>query len=158
MSVVDWIDKLAALWEVDDGQGGTVKSFRVYEKSEFPEALPPSTICALTFTTGVSNEYSVGGPLIDHWTGITEFHFPWGVDKSHFPAIMLFFARLRNAAAGDIQLGGTVHNFVLRRTATGGPSIEGPVVLQWGSEEPHHALVVHWTVKEDVTGDYSPAL
>jgi len=157
IAVNDWIDEIAKLWEIADGRGGTVTSFRVYEKNEFPESLPAGVICAITYTLDVESAYSLGGPLVDRWRGITEFHFPWGVDKSHFPEIMLFFARIRNAAAGSMTLGSRVAHFLLRTQNTGGQSIQGPVTLTYGSEAPHHGLLVYWEVKDDESGQFTPA-
>lgn len=154
MAVENWIDAISALWEIEDGAGGTVKSYRVFEKSEFPETITVWP-CAITYTRGVKSNYSLGGPCIDHWQGVTEFHLYDNVDRSHMPEMMRWFARIRNAAAGSITLGGLVAHFMLD------PSVEnnilGPVVMQFGSENPHHGLVVSWTVKENVSGAFTPA-
>ncbi len=149
MSVESWIDNICKLWEIDNGRGGTVRSYRVYEKNEFPESITEYP-CALTYTLGVQSAYSLAGPNLDMWHGVTEFHLFPGVDKRNFPAIMLFFARIRNAAASDIQLGGTVNYFLLDGERD--PNIQGPVTLQYGSEEPHLGIIVYWVVKEAVTG------
>lgn len=157
MAIETWIDDITRLWDqVSDGHGGSVRSYRVYEKDEFPEALADYP-CALTYTTEVESVYSLGGPLIDLWKGVTEFHLFPNVDKRNFPAVMKYFARIRNAAAGSMTLGGSVSHFLLRNTESGGASIQGPVVLQYGNEEPHHGLLVYWECKENVSGDYSPA-
>jgi hypothetical protein len=157
MAVEQWIDAIAKLWDaVSDGRGGNVTSYRAYERDNFPEALADFP-CAITYVTEVENIYSTGGPLIDLWRGVTEFHLFPGVDKRDLPQLMRYFARIRNAASGSITLGGLVSHFLLRVSNSGGPSIVGPVVLQYGSEQPHHGLLVYWEVKETVSGDYTPA-
>jgi len=128
-----------------------VYSYRVFEKPEFPETLTQYP-CAITYTLGVKSDYSVGGPCVDHWEGVTEFHLTPNVVKSHFPYIMLFFRRIRDAAAGSLTLGGRVAHFLLDPDRQ--PNIQGPVALVYGSEDPHHALVVYWVVKESVSGDF----
>lgn len=148
MSVENWIDAVCKLWEVSNGKGGTVRSFRVYEKNEFPESISEAP-CALTYTHEVISYYSAGNAY-ELWNGVTEFHLTDGVAKDKFPEIMLYFARIRNAAAASLKLGGLVENFRLRTPETGGASIQGPVQLQYGSESPHHGLLVYWRVKEMV--------
>jgi hypothetical protein len=150
MAVEQWIDEIAKLWEFSDGKGATVKSFRAYERGNFPETIGPFP-CALTYTTEDVSDYSVGGPNIDLWNGITEFHLVADIGKHHYPYIMLFFKRIRDAVAGHIQLSGLVENFLLRKDV---PSIQGPVVLQYGQEAPHLGLIVNWEAKENVTGDF----
>ena len=157
MSIENWIDQICKVWgTVGNGQGGHVRSYLVYEKEEFPEAITVYP-CAITYTTNVIDQYSVGGPLIDHWKGVTEFHLFPSADKRNFPAIMLYFSRIRNAAAANMQLGGRVAFFQLRQGDE--PSIEGPVVLRYGGEDPHHGLIVHWICKQSVSGEtgYVPA-
>lgn len=145
MAVENWIDAIARRWEISDGKGGTVRSFRVYEKAEFPEAI---TIfpCALTYTTDVTPIYGASAIDREMWNGVTEFHLFEGVNKSNFPELMRYFNRIITAAAGDVTLGGLVSYFMIRQE--GGPGISGPVVLQYGSESPHHGIVVNWVVKE----------
>ena len=146
MAVENWIDEITKLWDtVSDGQGSYVRSYRVYEKAEFPEAMNifPS---AITYTLDVTPVYSAGGVQVEFWNGVTEFHISPDVDKSRFPGLMLYFARIRAAAASNLQLNGKVAHFLIR--IEGGPGIQGPVVLQYGSEAPHHGLMVFWKVKE----------
>jgi hypothetical protein len=154
MAVESWIDEIAKLWEISDGKGGTVKSFRVYDKNEFPSKIAtfPS---AITYTLDVENSCSQGGPCIDYWTGVTEFHLFPNTDPGNIPAIMLFFARIRNAAAANITLSSKVAWFLL--AANPGPSIKGPLGLAFGGEESHYGLLVYWRVKENVSGQFTVA-
>lgn len=149
MSVESWIDALAKRWEISDGKGGTVRSYRVYEKDEFPESISLEKPCVITYITGYDPQYSAGGPLKGLYRGTSEFHLVSNVNKANLPKLMLYLARIRNAAAGSIQLGGLVDHFLL----VGDPPIRGPVSLQYGSEEPHHGIVVTWEVKADEASD-----
>lgn len=156
MAVEEWIDQVCKVWAtVPDGKGGAVRSYSVYERDEFPESIATFP-CAITYVTSVIDQYSLGGPNIDHWEGITEFHLFPTTDKRNYPAIMLFFARIRNAAAANMKLNNLVNFFMLRQGDE--PSIEGPVRLTYASEPEHHGLIVHWIVKDNVTGDFTPAL
>ena len=129
MAVTDWIDKIAALWSsIDDGQR-SLRSYRVFERAEWPESIT-NYPCALTYTVDVSSEYSAGGMCEDHWRGVTEFHLVPSIARHHYPYIMAYFARIRDAAASSITLSGSVASFALRTKATGGPSISGPIKLR----------------------------
>jgi len=154
MGIEVWIDRITRLWEISDGNGGKVRSFRVYERDEFPESISQFP-CAITYITRYVPEYSLGGPLKGHYTGRTEFHLTASVAKNKMPWLMLFLARIRNAAAGHMSLGGTVDHFLLAEEA-----IQGPVQLTYGNEEPHLGFVVNWTVKADEAGEvgYQPAI
>ena len=151
MAVENWIDDLAKVWEFKDPAGKTVKSYRLFNKTEFPESISVFP-CALSYPTGVTNEYSVSSIPQDKWEGKTEFHLSRNVSKDQFPYIIKFFAKIRNAAAGKITLGGKVVEF---RLAQESKSIEGPVALQYGEEAPHLGLVVYWQVTEFVDGDFT---
>jgi hypothetical protein len=147
MALEDWIDALCAIWEISDGKGGQVRSYRVFEKSEFPEAIT-DTPCAITYTTGVIMQITAsGGHGI--WRGVTEFHLSEGINKSRFPEYIRYFARIRAAMAANMKLGGLVDHLRVNSDVT--PSVQGPVVLVYGSEQPHHGIVVYWEVKEGAT-------
>jgi len=60
------------------------------------------------------------------------------------------------AAAAIAGLAALAAAWFLLRSGDG-PSIVGPVTLQYGTEAPHLGLVVYWTVKEDVSGDFTVA-
>jgi hypothetical protein len=145
--IENWIDLIAAVWgDVSDGKGGTVRSYRMYEVAEFPASLSEFP-CAVSYPTKVVCEYGAGNS-IDLWDGKTEFHLVPNIDRAHTPYLLQFFARIRDAAALHMTLGGVVDYFILRMEDK---SIEGPVELKWGGEEPHWGLVVYWRVKENVS-------
>lgn len=147
--IENWIDKIAAVWaEVDDGKGGKVRSYQMYQVAEFPAALNQYP-CAVSYPRQVVSEYGAGNS-IDLWDGKTEFHLVPNVDRAQLPYVIRFFARIRDAAALNMTLGGAVDYFQLRQD---GASIEGPVQLTYGGEEPHWGLVVYWRVKENVANE-----
>jgi len=154
--IENWIDALTAIWEVTaHGNKGLVYSFKVYKKDEFPESIDPAKFpVAISYPIQVSSEYSAGGMKIDYWTGITEFHLFPDVKKSNLPDILPYFARIRNAAGANMMLSGAVSQFMLR-SAGGAASIQGPLTLQYGDEEPHHGLIVHWIVEEKVNTEFT---
>lgn len=144
-----WIDTLAKVWELDDGRGNLVWSPRLFEKDEFPDALPEiDRPIALNFVTNTVVQYSAGGPCINLYTGFTEFHFQGGLSQRQRAYVMKFIGKIEIAAAAKAQLGGLVEHFLI--TSEGQPSIQGPVVLQYGEEAEHWGLVVNWQVKERV--------
>jgi len=154
MAVEQWIDEIADLaGTVSDGKK-KVRSYRVFKKAEFPESLSVFP-CALTYTSEARMKYSLGGPQTDLWYGVTEFHLTSNVAKSNYPYIMRFFARIKAAFASKMNLNGKVAYFMLRTDEAG---LQGPVVLQYGSEEPHLGIIARWVVKEDTSGDFTPGV
>lgn len=152
MAVEQWIDEICKLaGEVPDGRGRRVLSYSVFGKTNFPEGLTKFP-CAITYTTQVVSEYSLGGPCIDLWQGVTEFHLSEGSAKSEYPQVMRYFAQIRAAFAAHMTLGGKVAYCKLRDDE---PSLQGPVVLQYGTEQPHHGIIARWVVKENVTGSFT---
>lgn len=151
MAVETWIDEIVALaGTISDGKV-KVRSYSVFNKAEFPESITVFP-CALTYTVDVRPAYSLGGPCVDLWSGITEFHLFPSVAKSNYPAIMRYFARIKAAFASKMALNGKVAYFQLRSDE---PGLQGPVTLQYGSEDPHLGIVARWIVKEDTTGDFT---
>ncbi len=147
MAASEWIDKITDLWgTVEDGRGGFVRSYAVFKRAEFPDALTVYP-CAITYITRLPvAQYSAGGPNIVIWRGVSEFHLVPNVLKSNMAYVIGFYDRIIAAAASSITLNGKVSHFLL------GP--EEPIlpgVLQYGDEAPHYGLVVNWEVKELVT-------
>ena len=147
MAVTDWIDKIAKVWsKIEDGKGSSMRSYRSFEKAEFPDALSQFP-CVLTYVTNLpSVQYSAGGPNKAVWRGVSEFHIVPNVLKSNYPYLMSFYDRIIKAAAANYQLGGAVDHFVLVN-----PDAIRPGVLSYGSEELHLGLVVSWEVKDNLT-------
>jgi len=143
--IENWVDTLTRVWEIPNGRGGQVKSYRVFESDEFPETLNLDVPTALTFVDGVDADYSQGGPAICMWHGTTIFHLTPDLDRTRFPYVLTFFSRILVAAAANMKLSGRVDYFALEAS----DSI-GVVVTQYGNEARHLGLEVKWMVKEEV--------
>jgi hypothetical protein len=144
--VENWIDTLTKVWEISDGsENGRVKSFRIYERAEFPETLNLDVPTALTFVDGIDADYSVGGPGIIMWHGSTSFHVTPDLDRSRLPDVILYFGRILAAAAANMKLSGKVDYFSLE-----GSSSISLAAMQYGNEARHLGLEVKWMVKEEV--------
>jgi len=157
MSIENWIDKVAQVMAVSDGAGGTVRSYHVYDRAEFPGSLNQFP-CAVSLIQGVDFLYSLGGPLKGIYRGRTEFYLTAGMDMSDLPKVMLYLARIRNACAGSMQLGGTVDHFLL---VSDPRQIVGPIGLRFNpDDQPRWGFTVNWEIKADEAADtdYSPAL
>lgn len=142
MAVTDWIDDIAKLWgTMENGQGELLRSYKIFEKAEVPEALITYP-CAITYVSALSSlSYAAGGVAI--WRGTTEIHVTPNTSKANIPGLMLWYERITVKAASSLQLGGKVDHFKLMpqdpiRAAT----------LQYASEDYHHGLIVQWEVKE----------
>jgi len=146
--IEDWIDNLAKRWEISDGKGGTVRSYQVFERNEFPETItdPP---CVLTIPKRVVYKYSSGSQYALHY-GISEFHLTLDAKKERLPEMIRYYHRILVAAAGDVTLGGLVEYFMLSQEEGEG-SLIGPAELKYGGEEPHWGIVANWIVKESLS-------
>jgi hypothetical protein len=143
--VEDWIDTLVRVWEIDDGRGGQVRSYRVFERDEFPEEVQLDVPSALTFVEDLDAEMSQGGPCIIMWHGTTSFHVTPDLNRSRLPYVLRYIRRILTAAGANMKLSGLVDYFALE--PTGSISI---VAMQYGNEAKHLGLEVKWMVKESV--------
>jgi hypothetical protein len=145
MAVTDWIDEIAKAWgTIDDGKGGKVRSYRVFEKAEFPESISifPS---AITYITDIPFcNYSAGGPNEVRYNGQSEFHLYPNVSKGNYPSMMLVYQRIFEAAAAHITLQGKVSEFILTKQ-----NPIKPGVIRFGTEAEHLGMIVSWTVMEE---------
>lgn len=142
-----WIDTLAKVWEISDGKSGTVKSYRVFERDEFPEDVPLDKATALSFIDNADIQYSQGGPCTVIWHGSTEFNLAPNLSRKHIPRILRYFKRIVVAAAANMKLSGKVSYFALEPQNS--ISLEP---LQYGQQARHLGLVVRWTVKQVIAG------
>lgn len=146
VALEDWVDTLADVFAVSDGKGGTVKSYHFYDRPEFPGSITVFP-CAVTVPQRCRPMYSLGGPLVDYWQGITELHIAPNNDMSLIPYAVRFVKRVRDAAAANLTLGGRVAHFLIRQDIP--DAIAGPVKIRWAEDEPWHwGLVVAWEVKD----------
>ena len=141
-----WIDALTRVWEISDGKGGTVLSYRIFEKDEFPEDVPLNRATALTFVDNADVEYSKGSCRI-FWHGTTEFNLSPNLSRKSIPGILRYFRRIVVAASANMMLGGKVDYFALEEENS--ISMEP---LKYGNQAPHTGLVVRWMVKQVIDG------
>jgi hypothetical protein len=155
MPIQNWIDEIAKRWEMDDGAGGTVKSYRSHE---FPESLAQFP-CAITYVRSWQPVAGLGvaSPMKALYRGVTELHVVPNTAKQNLPKCNRYFGLIRNAVVAHLQLGGLVDDF---RFASDREAILGPVELKYGNEDGHLGLVINWEVKVDESAEagYSPAL
>lgn len=142
--IEDWIDDLTKVWEVEDGRGGTVKAYRLFERDEMPESVPLDQLTALTFFDSVDFEYSTGGPRLAFWRGTVEFNLAPDLDKRRIPFVLRFVGKILRAAAKNMTLGGKVNYMILDPATT----IEMGVLRYGNAGVEHLGLVVKWVVKE----------
>jgi hypothetical protein len=142
--IEDWIDTLTKVWEVDDGKGGLVTAYRLFERDEFPENVPLDRPTALTFVDDVDLEYSQGGPKIAFYKGTVEFNLTPDLDKSRIPYVLRFVGRIMKAAAANMTLGGRVSYMILDPNG----SIDMGILKYGNAGQEHLGLVAKWIVKE----------
>lgn len=150
--IEDWIDELCNVWAgIEPNDLVTVRSPRlVGDYDRFPSAIVPASDfpIALTIPDGLAPVYSVGGPRIAHYSGLTEFHVAPSCDKNLLPSLVKWYGLILSAAAGNMTLNGKVEHFFIPDTDK---AIAGPMALQYGDETPHWGFVVQWVVKEHLT-------
>jgi len=148
----NWIDKISDRWAtIVTHEGGTLRAHKMSELDDFPETV--SAPAVITYPSDVSLTYSVGGPILAHWVGRSEFYLFPNVSKSNLPRLLPYFERIAVAAMGSITLSGSVLYFMIDSTDAGSPSMEGPVQLTYGdNDNPYLGIVVNWKVKENISG------
>jgi hypothetical protein len=143
-----WFDALNTVWAVDDGRRRTVRTYRY---NEFPDALNLGEgPAAINYAVPIKVTYGAPGSSISTiilWQGQTELHLTADVAKSNLGYIHSFYGRILVSAKANITLGGLVQYFVLEED---NPMV--PEVLQYANEPPHHAIIIRWTVKQDLSG------
>jgi len=102
MTIATWMAVLKANMETVSGMNA------VYLYSEMPASIkryPAMTI----IPTGISREeYSTGGPLRTYWDVTMTLYVTTEILPKSFATAVPFIEGVRNALAGDIQLGSTV--------------------------------------------------
>lgn len=146
MSIDTVLGSVAAIFALDDGRGGTLRSVHMFSQN-LPEAVSEEDVpIAMSFVEGFTPQISRGGPQRDHWIGWTEFYLTKNLDKTGLLYVAGFAARIRNAVAANQKLGSTVDLFSLMDMDK---AIEIPAVLAYGSQALHYGVVVHWRVIEN---------
>lgn len=145
--IEDWIDTLCDVWATVDAPGfGTVTSPRLIQDRKFPASISPSSESpiALSFPAVMETIYSLGGPKIGFFTGVTEFHVWNNASMEQAPGLLPWYGAIWRAAALNMTLGGRVEHFVINKSR----GIVGPMTMQYGDETPHWGFTVNWEVKE----------
>jgi len=148
-----WIDTLAELFTIEDRRGAKLRSYKQAELKDLPEHITGSQApCVVHYVINCSPLYSLGGPTILYWTGKSDFHLFKDVKPANFSEALPFFPVILAAAMSDMQLGGTVNQFVIPET---GNAIRFVTFRNLDGSESHQGLEVNWTVKQTVTGSYT---
>lgn len=153
-SVETFLDEICKTFAVSDGGINTIRSFLVFERNELPEAVSAETgPCAVSFVTDLQVEYSMGGPTIFYWQGQTEFHLTRDISAKNVAHVMRYFGRIAAAAMQNMKLGGRVEFFTILQgteNALQFVTYKNPVTGQ----DDHQGIVVRWSVKQPVSGQY----
>lgn len=155
-----WIDAVQDVWATIQAPGfKQVRAPYLVKRRELPESIDPAQIAtapiALTHP-GIETkfEYSMGGPHLAFYNGLTYFHVHPSLEDAAVPDLIVWRGLIVRAAAAHMQLGGLVELFLLDDADD---QILGPVPLAFGSEEPHWGYVVKWFVKERIEGQLTVA-
>lgn len=152
MAIELWIDEVAKLaGSVKAHNKGYVRAYLVFSKTEIPETITEFP-CAITYVQGLRTQYNQGGVCIDILDGVTEFHLFPDTKKANYPELARYFGKIRAAWAANMSLSGKVDHCILKPDQ----SME-IVAMTYGSEAEHHGIMVHWEVKENVTGQFTVA-
>lgn len=151
--IENWIDRVVQLWQIGYGKE-TLLSFGGYEKNDFPETLPNKP-CVISYVAGVKTTYGSGGQTIMIWHGISEFHLTTSPSKAQVPFVQSFYKRILTAAMGSMKLGNNddgIEHFIILPDEY---AMQASWSMQYGNEEPHMGLIVHWEVKENCSGQFT---
>lgn len=152
-SIETWIDTLNQVWAVEYGRGKKIETPSMVNNNKFPASLNglAKDPVALSFPEELPVfEYGHAGssiPTIAVWKGVTEIHLTPDDKMANIPFMIGFPRRLLHAAINNPTLSGLVDEFHLIP-----PAIEFVRGLKWGTENEHDGLVIHWQVKENLTG------
>lgn len=151
--IEDWIDTLSQVWGTITFDFGSVRSYSLIGKAEFPSAINPSDLdqhpIALTIPISLQPSYSLSNKEA-FWYGTTQFHVSSDLSYGRLPELLPWYSKILRAAAANITLGGLVHNFTIVNEQNG---IIGPLGIQYGEEAMHWGFVVSWRVKENPLSD-----
>lgn len=155
-SVETWIDALCKVFEVsaDDGGFNIVKSYRMFELNELPDVVMPELVpCAISYVTDLELEYGAGSPTIFYWSGQTEFHLTKDVRPANHAFLMPFYRRIVASAGANMKLGNTAELFLILQNTPG--AVQSVIFRNAQGQDDHQGLMVKWTVKQNVSGQYT---
>jgi hypothetical protein len=150
--ISDWIDAVQNVWAGIQGDGfDYVRAPLMVKKREYPSAIDAKDLglhpIALSMVGETMFQYSMGGPNLGFYQGVTEFHVAPNLDRSAVPDLLKWSRLIVRAAAANMKLGGLVELFVLQERDD---QINGPLALQYGDETEHWGFLVYWEVKEQL--------
>lgn len=145
MAITDWMPTLKT--KVTEISG----LVQVHTMDELPGTLQVFPIGIITVTGGAF-DYSTGGPCIDlHEVQITIYLANQVLPDANALALP-FIAGMRDKLAGNMRLAGLVDHILPAE----GRTYEGPGAIRYGDKE-HTGIIFRYVVKENVTGDFTPA-
>ena len=147
MPINDWMPTLVANMESVAG----IEQAHQYDDLPATIDVCPSMII---LPIGGDQEYSVGGPNVAYHVVNMTLYVAVQVLPEAYAVAVPFIERVRNALAGDIQLGGNCAH-CLPVTAPA-PFYEGPGSITYGNKE-HLGIIFHIIIKENESGDYPVA-
>lgn len=155
MTIKDWIDTLIDHFGTITYEGKQIRSYRIYKKSEIPEAIIPEQVpCAITYLTGVYPELTAG-ISIEYSYGTTEFYLTNNASKENYAKVLDFYPLIRNKFGENLTLGGLVSE--IRLYAPEGSASIRFVEIQYSEEPARHGIIVDWRVKEIISDELTVA-
>lgn len=145
MAVTDWMPTLKAkLAEITD-------ILQVHTMDELPGSIQVFPTAIVTVISG-SFEYSVGGPCLDFHTVQITVYLASQVLPEAYGVALPILAKVRDKLAGNIRLSGLVDHIL----PTEGQTYDGPGAVRYGDKD-LLGIIFRYTVKENVTGDFTVA-
>lgn len=156
MTIATWADQITAILREITYGGQPIHVPHLLIKADWPEKIPKFPTALVQFD-GIRIQYSVGGPLINHWLGQIAFHVAKDTNKQNLPDVLLLMETAYIKIAQNIQANASLSHFVIV-SADGGVGVQGPLALQYGAaDEFHLGFVINFEVKDNVSGEYQPA-
>lgn len=148
-----WIDKIAAVFNIEDGKGGRVRSYKQADLKELPDAITSDQVpCVVHHIRDCQPLYSLGGPTILFWEGVSQFHLFEDIKAANWSEALPYFPRILAAAMGNVKLNGTVDTFMIPEQPR---AIWFVTFRRIDGSDDHDGIQVTWTVKQTVTGSYT---
>lgn len=144
MAVTDWMPTLKAkVTEITE-------ILQVHTMDELPATIQVFPSALITVLSGTF-EYSVGGPCLDFTTVQVAIYLAGQILPEAYGGAVPLIQKMRDKLAANIKLGGLVDHILPAE----GLSYEGPGSLRYGDKEGLIGIVFRYTVKENVTGDFT---
>jgi hypothetical protein len=149
MAVTDWIDEIVKqMGKIQCHTAKKLTVYRVASKGEIPEALAAFPCAVIYPTRLISAQYSASSGK-EVWEVKGEFYIFSDNKKTNLPALMTYFAKIRDATLSSVTLGGRVDHFKF----VNADSMMLAVMTYEVDGPERHGIAVTWEVKADVTGE-----